>query len=96
MSNQTEARLLVNGVANGRSIAKASEKQAIDASLADQVIAATGPRAHARLASILPSLVKHLHAFMRESEITNQELMAAFDLVSLPTTVKNFPLSNTL
>lgn len=92
MSTQTETHPSVNGEVDSGSIANASETQAIDANLADQVVAATGPKAHARLASILPSLVKHLHAFMRESEITNQELMAAFDLVSLPTTVKNFSI----
>ena len=52
-----------------------------DDDVTSQVIAATGPKANSRLASIVPSLTKHLHAFMRESHITNSELMAAFDLV---------------
>jgi catechol 1,2-dioxygenase len=52
-----------------------------DTSLTSQVIGATGPKAHPRLASIIPNLTRHLHDFMRESEITSRELMAAFDLV---------------
>ena len=64
-----------NTATNGANTAR------FDANLTGQVIAATGPKAHARLASILPNLTKHLHDFMRESEITSQELMAAFDLV---------------
>jgi hypothetical protein len=52
-----------------------------DTNLTSQVIGATGPKANPRLASILPNLTRHLHDFMRESAITSEELMAAFDLV---------------
>lgn len=62
-----------------------------DTDLTSQVIGATGPKAHARLASIFPNLTKHLHDFMRESKITNQELMAAFDLVGSAQTCKQGP-----
>ena len=57
------------------------DEEGFEGGLTSQVIGATGPKAHPRLASILPSLVKHVHAFMRECEITNHELMAAFNLV---------------
>lgn len=50
-------------------------------SLTDQVIAATGPKAHPRLAQIMPSLVRHLHEFAREVNLTVPEWMAAVDMV---------------
>lgn len=50
-------------------------------SLIDQVIAATGPKAHPRLAQIMPSLVRHLHEFAREVNLTVPEWMAAVDMV---------------
>ena len=53
----------------------------LDTDLSSQVIGASGPNAHPRLAAIIPNLIHHLHAFMRESEITSHELMSAFDLV---------------
>ncbi len=72
---------LENGDPKGISASDGAKGHQFDANLTSQVIGATGPKAHPRLASILPNLTKHLHDFMRESEITSQELMAAFDLV---------------
>ncbi|KAJ4416789.1 hypothetical protein N0V85_002126 [Neurospora sp. IMI 360204] len=51
-------------------------------SLIDQVIAATGPKAHPRLAQIMPSLVRHLHEFAREVNLTVPEWMAAVDMLN--------------
>ena len=73
---------LQKGAPNGVSAADVANGHHFDANLTSQVIGATGPKANPRLAAILPNLTKHLHDFMRESEITSQELMAAFDLVS--------------
>ena len=53
-------------------------------SLIDQVIAATGPKAHPRLAQIMPSLVRHLHEFAREVNLTVPEWMAAVNIVRYP------------
>lgn len=65
----------------GPAITNEATEHSFDDDVTSQVIAATGPNANPRLASIVPSLARHLHAFMRESQITNSELMAAFDLV---------------
>ncbi|KAL0473549.1 catechol 1,2-dioxygenase [Neurospora intermedia] len=51
-------------------------------SLIDQVIAATGPKAHPRLAQIMPSLVRHLHEFAREVNLTVPEWKAAVDMLN--------------
>jgi catechol 1,2-dioxygenase len=45
------------------------------------VIAATGPKANARLAQVMPSLLRHLHDFARENEITVDEWTAAVEMV---------------
>ena len=64
-----------NGVTGGM------KAPGFDTNLTSQVIGATGPKANPRLASVLPNLIRHLHDFMRESAITSEELMSAFDLV---------------
>lgn len=55
-----------------------------DTSFTDRVIAATGPKAHARLAEIMPSLIRHLHDFAREVDLTVSEWSAAVDFVRAP------------
>ena len=52
-----------------------------DSSFTDKVIAATGPKADARLAEIMPNLIRHLHDFARESNITVAEWRAGVDFV---------------
>lgn len=47
----------------------------------DSVIAATGPKANARLAQVMPSFLRHLHDFARENEITVDEWTAAVEMV---------------
>lgn len=49
----------------------------------DAVIAATGPKANPRLAQVMPSLLRHLHDFARENEITVDEWTAAVEMVWL-------------
>lgn len=80
MSSQSSAPQPLNNGNNG-TVTGVAIGNRLDDDVTNQVIAATGPKAHARLASIIPSLTRHLHAFMRESQITSTELMAAFDLV---------------
>lgn len=49
----------------------------------DAVIAATGPKANPRLAQVMPSLIRHLHDFARENEITIDEWTAAVEMVCI-------------
>ncbi|KAL2123904.1 hypothetical protein VTJ04DRAFT_269 [Mycothermus thermophilus] len=53
-----------------------------DPTFTEQVIAATGPRANPRLAQIMPSLVRHLHDFAREVNLTVAEWSAAVDFLN--------------
>lgn len=54
-----------------------------DPEFTDNVIAATGPKANPRLKEIMPSLLRHLHDFAREVDLTVAEWTAGVDLVSL-------------
>ena len=58
-------------------------KPQYDPHFTDQVIAATGPNANKRLAEIMPSLLRHLHDFAREVNLTTAELAAGVELVSI-------------
>ena len=62
-----------------RSIAGSEKK--FDFNLTEKVIDATGPNAHPRLTQIMPSLVRHLHEFVREVSLTVDEWSMAIDLV---------------
>ncbi len=66
-----------------------------DPHFTDAVIAATGPNANRRLARIMPSLVRHLHDFAREVDLTFEEWMAGVDMVRFlffpPLPLPSFP-----
>lgn len=55
-----------------------------DPTFTANVIAATGPNANPRLAEIMPSLLRHLHDFAREVDLTVAEWTLGVDLVSEP------------
>ena len=59
----------------------ASSKPEYDPTFTDKVIAATGPNAQPRLAQIMPSLIRHLHDFAREVDLTVDEWMTGIELV---------------
>lgn len=56
-------------------------KSKYDAKFTDRVIAATGPKANPRLAQIMPSLLRHLHDFAREVDLTVAEWTAGVEMV---------------
>jgi hypothetical protein len=69
-----------NGAANGAS----SKVFRFDPNFTDNVINATGPKAHPRVRQVIGSLTRHLHDFCRENEITVDEFMMGIDLVGSP------------
>lgn len=74
-----------NGEPNGAPKCPGSNPKAkatYDPTFTDRVIAATGPEAHPRVAEIMPSLLRHLHHFAREVDLTVAEWSAAVDFVS--------------
>lgn len=65
-----------NSVTNG-----AAHK--FDPHFTDTVINATGPKASPRMRKVITGLIRHLHDFCREEEITVDEYMAGIDFVCL-------------
>ncbi|KAH9906265.1 aromatic compound dioxygenase [Xylariomycetidae sp. FL2044] len=57
-------------------------KPEYDLFFTDKVIAATGPKANPRLKQIMPSLLRHLHDFAREVDLTVAEWMAGVELIN--------------
>ncbi|KAK9423035.1 putative Intradiol ring-cleavage dioxygenase [Seiridium unicorne] len=59
-----------------------SKAHGYDPNFTDVVIAATGPNANPRLAQIMPSLLRHLHDFAREVNLTVAEWTAGVELIN--------------
>jgi catechol 1,2-dioxygenase len=70
-----------NGSGNAAKGADSTKTSRFNPKFTDAVIAATGPKANARLAQVMPSLLRHLHDFARENEITVDEWTAAVEMV---------------
>lgn len=47
-----------------------------------QVINATGPKCTPRLRQLMSSLVRHVHDFARENELTFEEMMQAVEMMN--------------
>ena len=60
------------------------EQHRFDPNFTQKVIDATGSKASPRMRSVTASLIRHLHDFCRENEITVDEWMKAVDLVRFP------------
>ncbi|KAI1448417.1 aromatic compound dioxygenase [Annulohypoxylon stygium] len=59
-----------------------AKKPKYDPEFTNEVIAATGPNAQDRLKQIMPSLLRHLHDFAREVDLTMAELMTGIELIN--------------
>lgn len=68
-----------NGAVNGGG---ASKKPQYDPNFTDSVIAATGPKASPRIRQVMTSLIKHVHDFARENDITVSEWMQGVELLN--------------
>ncbi|KAK7746498.1 hypothetical protein SLS53_002457 [Cytospora paraplurivora] len=77
MSAQTTTA--VNGKANG---AGATKKPQYDPNFTDSVIAATGPKASPRIRQVISSLIRHVHDFARENDITVAEWMQGVEFLN--------------
>jgi catechol 1,2-dioxygenase len=52
-----------------------------DQAFTEAVVSATGDKASPRLKEIMPALLRHLHAFAREVDLTLDEWFAGVDFV---------------
>ena len=53
-----------------------------DPNFTDAVINATGPKANPRLREVMTALIKHVHDFAREVNLTTDEYMAGVQLLN--------------
>ena len=53
-----------------------------DPHFTDTVIAATVPNTSARLKEVMPALIRHVHDFAREVNLTTDEFMAGISLLN--------------
>jgi catechol 1,2-dioxygenase len=53
-----------------------------DPTFTDAVIAATGPNANPRLREVMTALIRHVHDFAREVNLTTDEYMAGVSLLN--------------
>lgn len=63
------------------SVQSGSKQHKFDPHFTQSVINATGPKATPRIRQLTASLIKHLHDFARENELTVDEWMAGVELV---------------
>ena len=53
-----------------------------DPTFTDNVIAATGAKANPRLREVMTALIRHVHDFAREVQLTTDEYMAGVSLLN--------------
>ena len=69
-----------NGIGGGESEAT-PHTHTFDPDFTQSVINATGPRASPRMRKVMASLIRHVHDFARENELTVDEWMAVVEMV---------------
>lgn len=70
----------VNGHANGTGAG--AKKPQYDPTFTDNVIAATGPKTSPRMRQVMASLIRHVHDFARENDITVSEWMQGVQMLN--------------
>ncbi|MCJ1226891.1 hypothetical protein MMC12_003546 [Toensbergia leucococca] len=58
------------------------ETHRFDKEFTDNVINATGPKASPRVRKVMASLIRHVHDFARENELTVEEWMAGVEMIN--------------
>jgi len=79
--NQSQTSTLPNG-SDGTNGTRSKPSHNYDPAFTDKVIAATGPKASPRMRQVMTSLIRHLHDFARETDLTVSEWMAGVDMVN--------------
>lgn len=74
--------MATNGTNGAQTNGASSKTHGYDPNFTESVINSFGPKANPRLATVMGGLVRHLHDWMREHEITLDEFMKGIDMVS--------------
>lgn len=59
-----------------------THKHCLDPDFTEHVINSTGPKASPRMRQIIGPLIRHIHDFAKEVELTMDEFLASVELVS--------------
>lgn len=87
-TDQTQSH--TNGISGGKS-ATTPQTHRFDLDFTQSVINATGPKASSRMRKVMASLIRHVHDFARENEVTVEEWMAGVEMVCLYTNFQCSP-----
>ena len=80
----SKANLAIGGNGQAEDLDKDSPQiHRFDPNFTQNVINATGPKASPRLRKVMGSLIRHIHDFARENEVTVDEWMAGVEMVSM-------------
>ena len=71
--------MATSGNANGHGVAADSR---FDPNFTQHVIEAMGPKTNPRMRQIMSSLIRHIHDFARENELTIDEWMAGVEMIN--------------
>lgn len=67
---------------NGHDVAPVAANSRFDPLFTQNVIDAIGPKATPRMRKVMGSLIKHVHDFARENELTVDEWMAGVEMMN--------------
>ena len=68
-----------NGIGNGDGVGSDSR---FDPNFTQHVIDATGPKCTPRMRQLMSGLIRHIHDFARENELTVDEWMAGVNMIN--------------
>ena len=75
----------MNGMnGDAKSTGNSKDTDRFDPNFTQNVINATGPKTSPRMRKVIASLIRHVHDFARENEITVDEWMAGVEMVPQP------------
>lgn len=82
MSSTAPVNGNTNGAGAGAGAGAGTKKPQYDPTFTDSVISATGPGASPRMRQVMASLIRHVHDFARENDITVSEWMQGVQMLN--------------
>ena len=76
--HKMSAKTTVNAVANSAS----KHEYDLNSTFTDSVINASGPKTNPRLGQLMASLIRHIHDFARENDLTVEEWMKGVEMIN--------------
>lgn len=74
--------MTTNGQTNGHAKAAVGGESRFDPTFTQKVIDATGPKCTPRMRQLMSGLIRHVHDFARENELTVEEWMQGVEMLN--------------